>query len=415
MSTRSRIAMRGTTSGALPKLPPAVRRLGRKGKLYGQIPAGPDEYRVTVDEEIRILRRRHRKAERDERMDITRALTPVKDYMGGFTRPTDLRASNWFPGGAYKMDARGYESPFPAAYEPHTVFLLESRYPVIHGVGRDDSYEHVVGICREGDLPAVLRMYNSRSCPHEDLEVMDRARWPWMKPKKIKTINWWGKGETRESAMALIAQELEQEVAQAEVQAAEKAKLNPNPTRRPTLGRSASSSKPRPVPSEVLNKSSTSKGSASHARTFHSSVLVRVPDDKSSGTHPRNAIPTSSWSRPPRASQPESDNVVPAYYVERKRQRDTLTERKEEEGSLMAELNAGILSEGHAADIKPRAEKIPVEIAHEDGTIRHPSGFEPPTPETDFHPVASKPASAPKAPWTELLGATSPGPSTRAH
>ena len=56
----------------------------------------------------------------------------------------------------------------------------------------------------------------------------------------------------------------------------------------------------------------------------------------------------------------------------------------------MSELNAGILSEGLAAQTKVREEKIPVEVRLPDGTVAHPSGFEPPTAETEFHPIAAK-------------------------
>ena len=111
----------------------------------------------------------------------------------------------------------------------------------------------------------------------------------------------------------------------------------------------------------------------------------------------------STWSKPPKEPQDAHDDVVPVYYVERKRQLDDITERKEEEGSLMAELSAGILSEGIAAQTRVREEKIPVEVVLEDGTVAHPSGFEPPTPETDFHPIAAKPGDAAKQPWVEVL------------
>ncbi|EMD35843.1 hypothetical protein CERSUDRAFT_53131, partial [Gelatoporia subvermispora B] len=97
----------------------------------------------------------------------------------------------------------------------------------------------------------------------------------------------------------------------------------------------------------------------------------------------RSDIRTSSWDSPSRsakyASQPEE--VVPPYYIERKRQRESISERKEEEGSLMAELSAGILSEGLAAQTRHREEKIPVEVEIKDGVVLHPSGFVPPTPE----------------------------------
>ncbi|KAH8105457.1 hypothetical protein BXZ70DRAFT_871021, partial [Cristinia sonorae] len=136
----------------------------------------------------------------------------------------------------------------------------------------------------------------------------------------------------------------------------------------------------------------------------------------------RANIPASSWARPPKPSQDADDNVVPTYYIERKRQRDTIAERKEEEGGLMAELSAGILSEGIAAQTRVLPEKIPVEVTMPDGTVVHPSGFIPPTPETDFHPLASKVATEDdpmlttvKIPWDEAL---SPSPevleSTRA-
>ncbi|KAI0740340.1 hypothetical protein C8Q76DRAFT_707320 [Earliella scabrosa] len=131
---------------------------------------------------------------------------------------------------------------------------------------------------------------------------------------------------------------------------------------------------------------------APHIRAFHTSPAARRPnqDDSSSFERRRQDIPTSAWSRPPRPSQDSDDNVVPTYYVERKKQRDSISQRKEEEGGLMAELNAGILSEGLAAETRVRDEKMPVEVRLPDGTISHPSGFEPPTPETDFHPVAAK-------------------------
>jgi len=69
----------------------------------------------------------------------------------------------------------------------------------------------------------------------------------------------------------------------------------------------------------------------------------------------------------------------------------------------MAELSAGILSEGLAAQTKVREEKIPVEVEAKDGVVQHPSGFVPPTPETEFHPtIAKTPDMPPKTPWTEV-------------
>jgi hypothetical protein len=56
-------------------LPP---RKGRKGKLYQ---AEVKQLAVTPEERVRITKRRMEKAERDERIDITLALTPVKTYV----------------------------------------------------------------------------------------------------------------------------------------------------------------------------------------------------------------------------------------------------------------------------------------------------------------------------------------------
>lgn len=72
----------------------------------------------------------------------------------------------------------------------------------------------------------------------------------------------------------------------------------------------------------------------------------------------------------------------------------------------MAQLSAGILSEGIAAQTRVRREKIPAEIMESDGTVRLASGFEPPTPAAEFHPVvADQVQGLPKrkASWDEVL------------
>ncbi|KAJ6472776.1 hypothetical protein C8R47DRAFT_724977 [Mycena vitilis] len=99
-------------------------------------------------------------------MDVTRALTPVKQYMPGFTRPSDLRSSNWFPGGAYVSSGKVYESPVGEAYEPHTVFLLESRYNIRYGSSRVEApeYVYVRRVSRKGP-----------PCGPEDLQFGSRA------------------------------------------------------------------------------------------------------------------------------------------------------------------------------------------------------------------------------------------------
>ena len=126
--------------------------------------------------------------------------------MGGFTRPRDLRAGNWFPGGPYIQRGKVYESPHGAAYQPHTVFLLETRYKVRHGIGRVDAKDHVVGVCRAGDFIKLVRKYNSRRCPADAKESMDNACWPWLPKggKVLKPTRWWGPDEKLEDIMKEI-------------------------------------------------------------------------------------------------------------------------------------------------------------------------------------------------------------------
>ena len=128
--------------------------------------------------------------------------------MGGFTRPQDLRVTNWFPGGPYTLKKKVYESPPQAAYEPHTVFLLEARYPTRHGPGRCNSIEHVVGVCREGDFPALLEQYNSARAPKDEMETMDNAIWPWTKKSSKPRAVWWEKGERLEDVLQRREQEI---------------------------------------------------------------------------------------------------------------------------------------------------------------------------------------------------------------
>ncbi|KAH9848257.1 hypothetical protein C2E23DRAFT_940761 [Lenzites betulinus] len=309
-----------------------------------------------------------RKAERDEVKDMYTSLTAPKTYRGGFTRPSQYRSANWQEGGPYLEQGRGYASPDPTAYAPTTVYLLEGRHPTVYGPGRVDTYVKAVGQCREPSLPDVLKNVNSPKASQNALQAMEDARWPWDKPRRPKQVRWYEAGENPQS---LRAQAVEAAVARQEPQQS-------------SVSHHANSGR---VSSELLLPR-VPTGSAAHARGFHSSAAA-LSDDPDSFESRKN-IPGSTWSRPPRPSQDAQDDVVPTYYVERKKQRDHISQRKEEEGGLMAELNAGILSEGLAAKTRVREEKIPVEVRLPDGTIAHPSGFEPPTPETDFHPVAAK-------------------------
>jgi len=56
-------------------------RKGRRGHLYGTTKEHPAP---SPEEQVRITKRRIAKAERDERMDITMALTPVKTWVSNW-------------------------------------------------------------------------------------------------------------------------------------------------------------------------------------------------------------------------------------------------------------------------------------------------------------------------------------------
>ncbi|CAK5263326.1 unnamed protein product [Mycena citricolor] len=167
---------------------PANKKLSKKGTAYLQQMDNPTK----PLEMLRVVARRVSKAERDERMDITQALTPVKQYMAGFTRPGDLRSSNWFPGGAYLTRNKKYEEPPEEAYRPHTVYILESRYDVRYGHGRPEAPEYIYGACREEDFSSALKNYNSKNAPRETLDTMDNARWPsGPQSSRLRRTAWW--------------------------------------------------------------------------------------------------------------------------------------------------------------------------------------------------------------------------------
>ncbi|KAI0366460.1 hypothetical protein BV20DRAFT_971789 [Pilatotrama ljubarskyi] len=318
----------------------------------------------------KLLRSMHtRKAERDERSDITRCLTPTKTYASGFTRPDIFRSAQWSSGGTYSEHGKWYDHPDPRAYKPRTVYVLEGRHPTVYGPGRVDCYPRITGVCQEPSFPHLVEMANSTKATKDFLEGMDSARWPWTKPRPKKPVKWWEEGE---DPRGLRSQALTAAV----------------PPEETTASSLPESTRAGLAPKQLL-ASGASSIRAVQPRHFHTSCVASSPDDPNS-SEKRKHIPASTWSRPPRPSQDAKDDVVPTYYVERKKQRDHISQRKEEEGGLMAELNAGILSEGLAAKTRIREEKIPVEVRLPDGSIAHPSGFQPPTPETEFHPVAAK-------------------------
>ena len=155
-------------------------------------------------------------------------------------------------------------------------------------------------------------------------------------------------------------------------------------------------------------------------RQQHSAVqdlgaeLATATGQSSTTASERRGIRTSAWD-PPSRSTNDPDSVVPQFYVERKKMRAAIDEQKAAHTDLMHELNTNILADDVAAHIMPREEKIPVEITLEDGTVAHPSGFVPPTGETEFHPIAAKSGDEVKQPWTEVLATKVPEESRGLH
>lgn len=114
-------------------------------------------------------------------------------------------------------------------------------------------------------------------------------------------------------------------------------------------------------------------GSSAERATF-----VNGERRRSFGTTARTAISAlNPMDKLPAGVNP--DEYVPPYYIERKRQRDSIEDRKEQEGGLMHELNAGILSDEVAATTRRLVHKIPTEHEFE-GILMHPSGFVVPQP-----------------------------------
>ncbi|KAJ7475191.1 hypothetical protein B0H11DRAFT_2034470 [Mycena galericulata] len=327
-----KIAQATHENALIPKSSP---RLGRKGFLYLQKTAQT----VKPEERLRITARRMLKSERDERMDVTHVLTPVKQYMGGFTR------------GAY--------SPVEEAYQSHTVFMLESRYNIRYGLGRVDAPAY--------DFPAILKKYNSLYPPDRSvLGIMDNARWPGgSQAASRKPVKWWTDDAELKSTMAEIgteppaSEDFEEDDDDLETKQTSKNKNNKKPHRVTALNPT------RPSPSIPPSTDLSSPTAPASIRTFHSSSILLI-------NHSYN-----------------DDNIIPDFYIRHKRgnsNQDKGDEKTDERQklpdtpSLMDHLSEAILSDELVASTHRLASKIPTELTDANGVLVHPSGFVIPTP-----------------------------------
>ncbi|KIM87737.1 hypothetical protein PILCRDRAFT_814444 [Piloderma croceum F 1598] len=388
-------------------------RKGRKGYLYGTTPTHPAP---SPEEELRITRRRISKAERDERMDITIALTPVKTYMGGFTRPRDLRSSNWFPGGRYATLGKVYESPPESAYEPHTVYLLESRYPVKHGLGRVDCYDHVVGVCREGDFEAILRRYNSARAPRTELDAMDNARWPWGPQFKLQRTKWWGPGENpRDIIKEIFGEEGLLDSAYLDdtgrfEELKEDVEVDTDDSRQIRANVEDEKSNPNPQSVESSTLVASVASAPSSPNTFDTTALSNPPTGKAADSRQGSAIDkglvehlsnsdevTATTMRRPEGKVPhehsDEDGVLShasGYVIPTPGEAPNLMSerRSRHHDKQTAAVAERVQQEGDYTDIdahtRLRANKVPYEALERDGSVSHLSGFVPPTPEHQF-------------------------------
>ncbi|KAF9242835.1 hypothetical protein BU15DRAFT_60129 [Melanogaster broomeanus] len=323
-------------------------------------------------EHVRVTKRRIEKAERDERVDIGMMLTQPKTYMGGFTRPRDLRVLAWSKGGAIEK-RKVYEPPNPEAYTPHTVYLLEARYPSKRMNGRAPAIEHVVGFCRESELTKRIAAYNSGGTSKDLLEAMDTAQWPWLPEKRGRRIKWWVDLEDRKATLREVygddADAASLDDAEVDiVEDDETAGVNP-----------AS----KIDPSHIPNAPSQLSLGSQQTRSFHTSSRVLYPTSyNEDDVVPDFYIRHKEDRAPQSLAKPRTDiEAVEREAHDPARKKTSVKRRKHEESGLMTHLSDSILSDEIAASTRRLKAKIPVEHYDADGIlIRHPSGFVVPGP-----------------------------------
>ena len=307
-------------------------------------------------------------------------------YMGGFTRPRDLRALYWSKGGPY-YGKKSYEAPPASAYVPHTVYLLEARYLTKHGVGRADSIEHVVGVCRECDFPEILARYNSAQSPER--ETMDNARWPWVSPGRVKRVKWWNPGEDPNEIRRVMAEGSDPAEYLHENMGASSGKAGnskvmtlPKVTTSGQQVRAFHSSARRPFPSESYNEDHIVPNfyvKHKRDRKKQGDELLKSPVTPST-TSPSTTDATGLGVKA--AEEAVHDPI---------RQTKAVKRRKHEEAALMQHLSDSILDHDLVASTRRLVSKIPVEHYDDDGNLVHPSGFVVPG---KGHSSSSNPARA---------------------
>ncbi|KIK82159.1 hypothetical protein PAXRUDRAFT_805345 [Paxillus rubicundulus Ve08.2h10] len=349
-------------------------RLPRESEVV--VRAIKSKQNVSRTEHIRITKRRIEKAERDERVDIGMILTPPKTYMGGFTRPRDLRVFAWSKGGQLEK-RKVYESPTPDAYVPHTVYVLEGRYPSKRSRERALAHEHIVGFCRESDFPKVLQRYNSEHTSKDLLEAMDTAQWPWLPKKRGKCTTWWKDDDERIATLREVyGHDAEVDTVKDDQSQGVDRALNIDP-------------------SYISKAPSQFSTGSQQMRGFHTSARVRKPtsynadgvipdfyitNKQSRGNSPPHKYGATSSTTSPDTTSTDVEAAEPNVQ-EPVRPKVAMKRRKHEGSALMEQLSDSILSDEVAASTRRLKSKIPVEHYDVQGNlVLHPSGFVVPGP-----------------------------------
>ncbi|GAA5989536.1 hypothetical protein JCM5350_002099 [Sporobolomyces pararoseus] len=157
----------------------------------------------TREELERRKQRRIERAERLERKDLTAQLTQVKTYMGGFTQPKHLHFLNTLDPTRKEKDSYDLRvgpnriKPSAEAYEPHSVYLAVSRYPIRWGHGRSTRRECLSGFCKTSQLEQRFKELNYGVWKEEETRMVKLGHG---KPKEPRTTpaHWSCSTDTKE-------------------------------------------------------------------------------------------------------------------------------------------------------------------------------------------------------------------------
>ncbi|GAA6038604.1 hypothetical protein JCM8097_009443 [Rhodosporidiobolus ruineniae] len=186
-----------------------VRRRNDRPRQPVQRAPPPPPRRPTVEERREIQRQnapkpseedlaryhqeRIKRAERLERKDLTSQMRETKTFMGGFTQPKHLKYLDTLdPNHTRNLkDSRAIRTgenrvrPAAEAYEPHTVYIALTRYPVRWGHGRATRREVFSGFCKESELEERFRHLNYGRWRPEETKLVKVAHG---RPKEAQIV-----------------------------------------------------------------------------------------------------------------------------------------------------------------------------------------------------------------------------------